>query len=344
MREVKQSKKTTSDKNKKLKQILLVSVGLTATGIAGYFGWQYYKKSQEKGKKPSSFEPQADPIPEYKPTNTYTPPSKDNSSNNSGNNTNYGSGSSNGGTKANEAADSIYNVYNSIPKKDKSAFPLKKGSKGEKVRQLQLALIAQHGASILPKYGADGDFGSEMATALKKLNYPSKVTESLFNVITSSKASNTNSIAVQLVKSLGQHDFPKTVSILQNIKSVSEYTTVSDEFKTMRVNGGVRQTLVNGCLNAFLDSKQKQTIRMEFLRMGLKFDGKKWTLSGLDGVQQPMLITTRNTDVWIDAYNSTKVPRNMVLGKALAKRLDLILFENNGQHFLVRAKDVIVQK
>lgn len=337
MKETRNKKQNTTDKNKKLKQILLVGVGLTATGVASYFGWQYLKKAKEQGKKPSSFEPQADPIPEYKPTNTYTPPPSNNNTY-----TDYGSGKDT--NKVKDIADNVYNVYNSIPKKDKTAFPLKKGSKGDKVRQLQQALIAQHGASILPKYGADGDFGSEMANALKKLNYPTKVTESLFNVITSSKGANTNSLAKQLVKALSQHDFPKVISLLQQIKSVSEYTTTSDEFKTMRVNGGVRQTLVNGCLNAFLDSKQKQTIRMEFLRMGLKFDGKKWTLSGLDETAFEQLITIRPTNVWIDAFNHTQVQRNTILGRPLAKRLDLILFENNGQHFMVRAGDVAIKK
>lgn len=339
MKEVKNKKQNTTDKNKKLKQMLLVGVGLTATGVAGYFGWQYFKKSKEDGNKTTSFEPQADPIPEYKPTNTYTPPTTNTNSNTY---TNYGNDKDT--NKVKDINDNVYNLYNSNSKKDKSIFPLKKGSKGDKVRQLQQALIAQHGESILPKYGADGDFGTEMVNALKKLKYPTKVTESLFNVITSSKGSNTNSLAKQLVKALSQHDFPKTISLLQQIKSVSEYSTTSDEFKTMRVNGGVRQTLVNGCLNAFLDSKQKQTIRLEFIRMGLKFDGKKWTINGLDGTDNEQLITIRPTRVWIDAFNHTLVQRNTILGRPLAKRLDLILFENNGQHFMVRANDVAIKK
>lgn len=339
MNKTSNKKVTKTDKDKKLKQILLVGVGLTATGVAGYFGWQYYKKSKENGaKKQTTFSPPADPIPEYKPSNnsspSYDPPP---------------SNTSNGGSKTKnttynpdpikEVIDNASNVYNSIPK-SKSEFPLKKGSKGDKVRQLQQALIAQHGASILPKYGADGQFGTEMANALKKLKYPAKITESLFNVITSSKGANTNSLAKQLVSALSNHDFPKTINLLQQIGSVSEYTNVSNEFKTMRVNGGVRQTLVNGALNAFLDAKQKQTIRMEFLRMGLKFDGSKWTLSGFDGFDTQQIITIRPTQVWIDGFNCKVVPSRMVLGKPIAQRLDYTLFENNGQHFLVKSKDI----
>jgi hypothetical protein len=327
-----------TDKDKKLKQILLVGVGLTATSVAGYFGWQYYKKTKDKGnKKPTSFSPPADPIPDYKPSNnpspSYDPPPN-----------NYG-GSKPKETSYNynpvkDVVDNVTNVYNSIPKA-KSDFPLKKGSKGDKVRQLQQALIAQHGASIMPKYGADGQFGTELANALKQLKYPARISESLFHVITSSKGANTNSLAKQLIMALSKHDFPKTISLLQQIGSVSEYTTVSTEFKTMRVNGGVRQTLVNGALNAFIDTKQKQTIRMEFLRMGLKFDGSKWTLSGFDGLGDKQIMTIRTTQVWIDGFNCKIVPSNMILGKPITQRLDYTLFENNGQHFMVKSRDVI---
>ncbi len=48
-------------------------------------------------------------------------------------------------------------------------FPLKKGSTGSCVQQLQRALIAYYGPSILPKYGADGNWGSETDGAMKAL-------------------------------------------------------------------------------------------------------------------------------------------------------------------------------
>jgi hypothetical protein len=47
-------------------------------------------------------------------------------------------------------------------------FPLKKGSRGAKVKELQMKLLKKDPA-ILPKYGADSDFGSETETALVKL-------------------------------------------------------------------------------------------------------------------------------------------------------------------------------
>ena len=44
-------------------------------------------------------------------------------------------------------------------------FPLKKGSKGEVVKQLQNAL---GGKKNLPKFGADGQFGTETEVAVQK--------------------------------------------------------------------------------------------------------------------------------------------------------------------------------
>lgn len=46
------------------------------------------------------------------------------------------------------------------------SFPLKKGSKGYNVTRLQTALKKLN-ASALPRYGVDGDFGSETESALK---------------------------------------------------------------------------------------------------------------------------------------------------------------------------------
>jgi peptidoglycan hydrolase-like protein with peptidoglycan-binding domain len=46
-------------------------------------------------------------------------------------------------------------------------FPIKKGSKGEKVREIQTLLVGID-TNALPKYGIDGDFGSETEAALFK--------------------------------------------------------------------------------------------------------------------------------------------------------------------------------
>jgi len=47
-------------------------------------------------------------------------------------------------------------------------FPLRKGSKGGKVKELQQALLG-YDSNILPKYGADSDFGSETESAVQSV-------------------------------------------------------------------------------------------------------------------------------------------------------------------------------
>jgi hypothetical protein len=53
-------------------------------------------------------------------------------------------------------------------------FPIKKGSKGAIVRELQSYLLRIDNKS-LPKFGLDGDFGSETQAALKKITGKSSV-------------------------------------------------------------------------------------------------------------------------------------------------------------------------
>ncbi len=67
--------------------------------------------------------------------------------------------------------------------KGNDEFPLKQGSKGIRVKALQEALISKYGKSILPKYGADGDFGKEMVNDLKTKGYPSAIDESTINYL-----------------------------------------------------------------------------------------------------------------------------------------------------------------
>lgn len=47
-------------------------------------------------------------------------------------------------------------------------FPIKKGDRGNNVRNLQLLLL-KYDNKILPKFGADADFGSETENALVKV-------------------------------------------------------------------------------------------------------------------------------------------------------------------------------
>lgn len=319
--------------------IVLTMLTLGAVGITGYFCWQYIKR---KGRKASGSN--SDPF--FKPQDNtalpgidriFTPPlspiKKPSTS----------SGS----------YDPIIDTPVNIPTKpyqpttgnsvEKDAFPLKKGSKGERVRILQQALINKNGSSILPRYGADGSFGSEVIAALKKLKLSSTVSETLYNVLTQDSSGNSSSgfdpgtIAKNLFTSTQKKDLSAVISYLKKISNVSEYQLVNTKFQEYRLNGGVRKTLVNGILSTFLTESQKSQIRYEFVRMGLRYDGTKWSLSGLDGMT---IATKEPATIWINGKKSITVPAKMVLGVEVSRRLDYTLFENNKKYFLVQTRSV----
>ena len=134
-------KKTkTINKKQQKKKIIVTTLAVGATGILGYFGWQYFKKKKQA--KASDLDSLIARVQEPVIPKTSAPATK---------------------TKVKLPT---YVSKTVIQKTDE--FPLKKGSKGENVRKLQEGLIAKYGAQILPKYGVDGDFGSEVLNALKK--------------------------------------------------------------------------------------------------------------------------------------------------------------------------------
>ncbi len=303
--------KTTGSKKQQKKKIVLTTIAVGAAGVLGYFGWQYIKKQKEKKsgdadiilkpKVPASVPydyPSSDNIP--KPTPRATPRVKSQRNNSS----------------SNLSAD----------------FPLKRGSKGEKVKALQESMIAKYGNAIMPRYGADGQFGSEMAAALKKLKMPSTIDQTTYNVLVQGHVADKSMTAQKLYQAASAADYRTAIALLKTLKSKEDYQTVGAKFKDYRING-VRQTLVNAMLSVFTSDEQKQAIRFEFIRMGLQYDGNKWSLSGLGGLP---VMTNEETTVWLNAKNGIKVAYKTVLGNEVSKRLDYTLFENNGKYFLVR--------
>jgi hypothetical protein len=308
MKKAKTTRKTINKKQQK-KKIIVTTLAVGATGILGYFGWQYFKKKRQA--KTGDLDSLISKVQEPVIPKTSIVPVK---------------------AKAKLPA----HTPKPIPEKT-DEFPLAKGSKGDNVRKLQEALIAKYGSQILPKYGVDGDFGSEVLNALKKVGLSSSVSESTLNVLTQKEqSSNISAIAKELFKAVLAKDFNKAIAQLKNLKTVEDYSTANETFKQNRING-VRQTIVNGLLSAFTTDSQKQKIKFEFLRMGLQFDGKQWSLSGFDGLS---LVTALPTQVWISATESVQVPARMVLGNEVSKRLDYTLFENKGKYFLVQSKTV----
>lgn len=311
----KRKSKTGTSKKQQSKRIIIASIAVGAAGVLGYFGWQYLKKRKEAKRGNDLDEVLKTTSTSVTNSTSYTP-----------------------APKYTIPKLKTTNSSFTIPKTaaDTNVFPLQKGSKGNSVRLLQEALISKYGKSILPKYGADGDFGSESVNALKKAGLPATITESTFNVLTEGTKVNPASLGKDLFNAAIAKNYSKVISLLKQMQTSEEYSAANTVFKTGRING-VRQTIVNGLLNVFTSTSQKEAIKFEFLRMGLQFDGNKWSLSGFDGRS---LVTLEPATVWVSATEGVKVPARMVLGNEVSRRLDYTLFENNGKYFLVNTKSV----
>ena len=209
-------------------------------------------------------------------------------------------------------------------------FPLKKGSHGSLVKQVQQALIDAYGKSILPKYGADSGFGTEMLNALASKGFPSVIDKDTFDKIVSGNA-NSNASAdtntplpktieqpIDIAKNIWQNAKTKNlegiVSELQRINTVKDYVITNALFKTLYLRG-VRQTIVNAALSSFSDDASKQEISNEFLRIGLKNRNNKWSLAGFEKRQ---VITTHATAIHNMDGVALEVPDETLLGTFLA--------------------------
>ncbi|MCC7303468.1 MAG: hypothetical protein IT233_12585 [Bacteroidia bacterium] len=301
---------TNQPKKRNFKKAILIGLGVAVTAVGGFFGWKAITKKKQE---PTDQEDET-----LAPQTTFTP------------------------TKTSSQSQSSYVPTPPVKKDD---FPLKKGSKGERVKTLQLALIAKHGKTILPKYGADGDFGSEVQAALTKLNLPIVVDESTFTVLTQIPTEDPATLAKKLYEAATAKSFSSALDSLKKIKSTSEYSAVSDKFKEYRISSGVRKTLVTGMLDTFKSASEQDAIRLEFLRMGLKYDGAKWSIPTLSGNDQGKFLITVEPAELIDlkAKIKVKVPVKTVVGHFIASKNNYTLFKTleKNKKLIVKSKSVI---
>jgi hypothetical protein len=180
-------------------------------------------------------------------------------------------------------------------------FPLKKGSRGARVIQLQQALIGK-GAKIV----ADGIFGPATQNALKAQGYSIGVDETEFIRITGSEPAlqivfNPADLARKLLSAANRKDDQGVLYILRQIKTVNDYTAVNEQYKKLLL---ISKTIVTHLLDyAFKDDEAaSKLIKLEFLRIGLKVnEAGIWSLQGIQLYKD--LITIRPTFV-IDAWNN----------------------------------------
>jgi hypothetical protein len=192
-------------------------------------------------------------------------------------------------------------------------FPLKRGSRGNRVTILQQAL-----AKTSPSIAIDGQFGPQTAGALKAAGYSEIVDQALFNKITGAIETamtvifNPGTLASTLYKAAQAKDLTGVLSALKQIKSVSEYSSVNEYYKRQSF---ISKTIVTDLLEyAFkYDEGAKAQIKNEFLRMGLKVDTSgTWSLQGIRLYKD--LITIRETVVTDSQNNKIPVRRNTILG------------------------------
>jgi hypothetical protein len=294
----------------------LLGFGALATGILSYFGFQYWKKNKTESSDTNVPDFKTAPIKKSVTKPVSKPKQK---------------------AKLNSPIKPSPTASTAETTQETPVFPLKNGSKGERVKNLQQALIQKHGKGILPKNGANGIFGTELQAALKKLKLPETINETLYHVLVKSTEFDAYKTAMLLNAAAQSKDFTKAMPLLRSIKDSNVYQAVN-KFYLNFFTAGVRQTLVNAMLNTFKNENQREVVRLEFVRMGLKYDGKKWSLSGIEN--KPLLITILPTKVWKNAKESVSVPVNMVLGKELDRRGNFSVFENERDYFLVESKHV----
>src|SRR5690606_3646862 len=118
--------------------------------------------------------------------------------------------------------------------------------------------------------------------------------------------------AQSLYRAAQSKNLSTVLGLLQQIKTVSDYSSVNDYYKDIPI---ISKTIVNDLLNYAFSGNEtaKEQIRHEFLRIGLKVNSTGvWSLQGIRLYKD--LITIRPTVV-IDSYNHRiTVPRNTILG------------------------------
>jgi peptidoglycan hydrolase-like protein with peptidoglycan-binding domain len=319
-------------KKSNAKKIALISVGAALAGILSFFGYKMWKRSKQKkntaapGK--SLFELKPDPPPVKTPASPPAPP-----------------------------VEPVRPTQPTPPKKRKGkvtvhnpivideqgkpvaddSFPLKSGSKGPKVRQLQEALMEKYAANLPKGFKADGVFGKMTASTLTKSGYSSTVDESAFNVITQNVKPTEVKLAGQLYKYVIALDFGTVLKLLSAIQTPEQYSQTSKKFMNFYPLGS-RPTLVTKLITTFRGKEQQELLRQSFLRMGLKYRDDKWVLSG---ISSSTVQAVRATHVY-DPQTKRQIPVRSatVLGELMAIQNGFILLRNRNGLFVAIQKDV----
>lgn len=320
----------TSDKPKENKTLLYIGAGLFAAVLAG--GAYYFFTRPKSGNNNFSGE-ENDTIP----GNTSIPP-----------------------------APGVYNPPALPPSGGATSggdsFPLRRGSRGPRVKQLQEILIKKYGSSILPRFGADGDFGGETESALRSRGIPTVISEQDFtNYFGQAPASSSSlfpawmnpdptqnaaseasdKMATALAKACTFRKADEVLKILQGLKSVQDYSSVNEYFKKKPVGFLFQKYTIVEATLSFFGEEDKKKFRAEFLRMGLKYDSvnQRWSLSGFAGGQRVETLT--HARVWNSRGSVIHIPAKVNLGWLVRIREGIAeIFTLNGKKVFVSADQI----
>ncbi|GAB5419169.1 MAG: hypothetical protein Crog4KO_06770 [Crocinitomicaceae bacterium] len=220
-----------------------------------------------------------------------------------------------------------------------STFPLKTGSRGPLVIALQNALNQKHGATLNP----DGVLGPITQAAIIAAGFPSILFEDQYRKLLGGKKNepskpSTSSGSPKPKKrfdplkmadifhfAIREHKFTKVRELLSMMKSTKDYSDVNRYFKARDMYDGTKRTLVNGLLHKFKSDWGKKTISGHLFRMGLKFNGNKWSLKGISGFDG-RIKTIKKTTVWNDSQQTLKVPSGTILGDWIGTSSNVVKF------------------
>lgn len=249
---------------------------------------------------------------------------------------------------ATDPAADIPGTKPSSPAEDHSGFPLKRGSRGALVKQLQTALNQTYGEAVFATEDIVGIFGPKTEATLVAKGFPKAVDLATFTKIitppvapTGGKAQVpansastspdaainnpapelTTSQAVEIANNLQRYaagkDLAAVLNELKRLRTVGDYNNVNTVFKNIRL-GNVHQTLVTGLLSVFSDAGVKPLVTAEFKRIGLKQSGNgTWSLSGPGSPRR--IITRQATTIRADNGFSLEVPQETMLGVEIGR-------------------------
>jgi hypothetical protein len=319
---MKKQEKKTSNK----KKYILIGVGAVALGVGGYFLYKHLQKKNDQSDIDAFKDAIADGDYSSITQSSSAPAPKP--------------APSSGGSKP-------VTVYNQ--------FPLKYGSKGTTVRDLQTALNKKYGTKI----DVDGDWRNQTENALKSKGLPTVLDSETYAKIilgtykkggSSSKPSSSSSgsgtkptvevnsptIAKKLHTAIDKDDIFSALAALKLIKDTAKYKKVNAEFTKTKMwtltHGYVSHSVVTALQEQFDSEEYKKKINNELFRIGLKYNGSQWSLSGFQVLQK--IATIRPTMVWDASGRRIKVPSETILGNFLAAKNGVTKFVTLDNRYL----------